>query len=133
MQDVIEFPRQYGLQYPICKTPGPWIVVGLTVWPDHVSPDHGIPGEVHSVDIHFNGDDPTHEFAKPEDYPKLPRRVIDNYNAPHKKSYRLRARRATEYTHDMFCIGVRANAAAEKMGLASGSVWQENEKLLNQL
>lgn len=82
---------QYGLQHPVIKTGGPWVVVGSTAFP-HFHPDKV--GEVQSLDIHLDDDDPLFEFATSEEWPELPRRVIDQYNAPYRKAGRLALRRA---------------------------------------
>ena len=81
--------RYAGLQYPIAKTPGPWLLVGVTA-------DPRAPGGIHSADIHFDGDDPAFEFARPADWPELPPATIDAYNAPHRRSHRLALRRMTD-------------------------------------
>jgi len=50
--------------------------------------------EALGYDIHFDDDDPLHEFLGPENWAPLPnrRKLADRYNGPHRKSERLRER-----------------------------------------
>jgi hypothetical protein len=67
--------------------------------------------EMHSYDIHLDADDPNFEFLATSDIAGMtpdfikehggnfrgPRAVVDAYNAPFRKSNRLRLRRATDF------------------------------------
>lgn len=93
--DVIDFPTQYGLQYPITKTPGPWIVVGICTFAAH-DPDRIECGEIHSVDIHLDADDPNFDFADHADWPEIGAKTIEAYNFPFRRDGRLALRRGTD-------------------------------------
>lgn len=118
-----------GGQHPILREPGsPWVVVGMTgpswwhleqsrprkgflararAWlakigivKPHVpfyTPDAPV-----SVDIHLDADDPLHVFLDQSAWSLFPnaRKLADWYNARHRKSQRLRARRAFESTSE---------------------------------
>ncbi|MEN6505017.1 MAG: hypothetical protein ABFD92_10785 [Planctomycetaceae bacterium] len=87
---VLEAAIPYGLHHPIIPIDGsPWIVVGSTAHPG---------GMASSFDIHFNGDDPTHEFLDPSEWSPLPnaKKLAATYNRPFEKAFRLRIRRATD-------------------------------------
>lgn len=107
---VIDFPTEYGLTYPIQKTPGPWLVVGVTV---HANRADG----VHSLDIHFDGDDPNFVFERPEDWPELSVKTVERYNAPYRKENRLARRRATELSAEYFRLWHNHDHAEIEMAL----------------
>lgn len=90
MIDVIDFPTQYELTYPIIKTPGPWIVVGVCA--NHED-DVEEMGKIYYVDIHLDADDPNFEFVDPVDWPEIHEKVINQYNFPYRKAGRLALRR----------------------------------------
>lgn len=124
---MIDTLVRYGLQPPIIRAPNSsWLVVGMTgpswwhlaqekrtptAWsrfhsvlerfnivkpkPDFYAPDKPI-----ALEIHLDADDPFHEFLSAgswEIYPNA-RKLADWYNAPHRKSQRLRDRRSTEWS-----------------------------------
>lgn len=90
MIDVIDFPTQYELTYPIIKTPGPWIVVGVCA--NHED-DVSELGKIYYVDIHLDADDPNFEFLDPKNWPEIEDKVIKQYNFPFRKDGRLALRR----------------------------------------
>lgn len=100
----MDFPRTYTQQYPICSTPGPFIVVGLTVSADGTY--------VHSLDIHLDADDPNFSFENPNAWPELSSGLIEDYNRPYRKSHRLALRRATDarLSSELFAKKDRAEA-----------------------
>lgn len=160
--NVIEFPRQCGLQYPIQKTPGPWLVVGLAMMvPTYIPPSAArrcikrfddatsalavrlpwflrvkwlsligalrrrtfggavVPSEnVHSLDIHYDGDDPNFKFENADDWPELDAKMIEDYNRPHRKAQRLALRRATEWNSEYRKLFDAADRAKAHMELA---------------
>lgn len=72
-------------------------VVGVTTFADH-DPRKAELGPIHSIDIHLDADDPNHVFMEyPEGATKRIRKLIDAFNAPFKKSNRLRIRRALNF------------------------------------
>lgn len=107
---VMNISTTYGLQYPITKTAGPWLVVGVTCFADH-DPRRRKCGPIHSIDIHFDADDPNFPFADPKDWPELDASLIEQYNLPYRQSARLAARRATEVIrNDIYDNADRAQA-----------------------
>lgn len=124
---MIDALVRYGLQHPIIRVPNSsWLVVGMigpswwhleqekraaTAWnrfravlerfniikPKPAFYDHDRPL---SLEIHLDADDPFHEFLDASSWAIYPnaRKLADWYNAPHRKSQRLRDRRSTEWS-----------------------------------
>lgn len=86
---TLNIPTEYGLSYPITKTSGSWLVVGA--WKNASGTD------VIGFDIHFDGDDPNFCFLRPEDFPEVPTKTIEQYNFPYRKAGRLALRRVTNF------------------------------------
>lgn len=106
--DVVDVPTQYGLTYPIQKVPGSvWIVVGATRSADC--------SHIHSLDIHYDADDPIFEFADPKDWPEINASTVEAYNAPHRKSARLALRRMVEIGPDYHNLHNNADRAEAEM------------------
>lgn len=66
-----------------------------------------------AVDIHFDGDDQNHTFLDAEEWEPLPgaASLARDYNAPHKKTFRLRLARMTTFVGDIGLIIERAGRA----------------------
>lgn len=115
MGEVLELPTKYGLIYPIQKTPGPWIVIGICNFADF-DERYKTVGPIHSVDIHLDQDDPNFAFLTVADLSDMnaefirinqrgtdfrgPRAVVNAYNAPHRKENRIRLRRSVDAGKD---------------------------------
>lgn len=124
---MIDTLVRYGLNHPIVRVPGsPWVVVGMigpswwhleqemrkpTIWSRiravlerinivrPVSPFY-TPDRPLALEIHLDADNPHHEFLDAGSWPSFPnsRKLADWYNAPYRKSQRLRDRRSTEWS-----------------------------------
>lgn len=88
--------QEYGLRHPLVRAPGSnWVVVGSTFWPR--------PRSSHSLDVHYDADDPLHVFLDAREWAPLPnaKKLAKAYNLLHTKAVRLRLRRSVEATKDI--------------------------------
>lgn len=86
-----------GGQYPIVRVPGSqWVIVDavganwtMQKWPE---------GKAVAFDIHFDADDPVHEFLAADKWAPFPnaRKLMGAYNRPFERGFRLRLRRARD-------------------------------------
>lgn len=101
------FPSTYTSTYPIQKTPGPWLVLGVLTRA----------GQPIALDIHLNSDDPSFPFEDPVDWPELDPTIIEDYNAPHRQHHRLLFARMTEWTPHLETLISRAHRAEAYLAL----------------
>ena len=111
----------YELQHPIIKVPNsPLIIVGTTSHSWLTKEDNPELGDLHSVDIHYDGDDPTHDFVDATAFFPLPdaETLADDYNAPYRKSYRLLVRRMTTWSRTISDVLDKHDRASTFLELA---------------
>lgn len=117
---MIDDIRQYGGSHPLVRPEGsPWLVVGGTGF-NWRQIDEGAPaGKYSALDIHLDADDPRHVFLDAGEWHPLPgaRKLAGQYNAPFRRSLRLRIKRATDYlsVHEIMAPHYRAT---DLLGLA---------------
>lgn len=148
MNVIGDTPIEYGLHHPVLKTGGPWLVVDSTGfnWKERAA---GLTG-TKALDIHYDGDDPCHEFLGPDEWYPLPnrRKLSTAYNAPYRRSVSLKIRRTKSCVPEDARMFAAQGEAAEALSLArlirakpdeahivggleyypNGSVWKDGER-----
>jgi len=89
---------EYSGHFPIQRVPGSnWLVIGEVWENDLYARQQGRWPSLLFVDAHYDGDDPRVDFLDPADFPRLPKRVVQDAQAQYRKDVRLRAARMTHY------------------------------------